>query len=463
MRDGHAQPRILDFYIDVVLPALAERLDAAFPEFGWRRDRRGWVATNNEMTHRVLGVRADRVFAHGPAPRGILIHGADPVLWTAYVNGGTVPRGRTFAQAVAEIARRAGVDAAPLERREPPDRRAELLSLFFALAREELNSPRAQPAREYLKQRGITPAASQPQLGVIPSLDEARTALLREGFTDAEIRQAAVLADSRWTGRLCGAWRDERGRVKTLWARGIDDTPQQPRNLYLANALRSNLPPYGLSDLAGAGADVRGDLTLVEGILDVHQLRSRSFAPVAAAGGAGASSFVFEKLAQLGVESLTLCFDGDDAGRTATARSIDHAARATHAPQLFVLDPEHLAPANDPDEFVRTRGLDAWRAILNKRECAIAWRTHEFLGGVTPDSETSRRRDALARAGAWLGTLPPRLALEQEDAVAAAAKPLRLLHTRRLSGLHRAVRTSTARSEAVAQRRVCAGAVSRRQ
>ncbi len=58
-----ASQQVGDFYSEVVLPALAARLDAAFPEFGWKRDPRGWVATNQEMTHRALGVRADRVVA----------------------------------------------------------------------------------------------------------------------------------------------------------------------------------------------------------------------------------------------------------------------------------------------------------------------------------------------------------------------------------------------------------------
>ena len=52
------QQRIGDFYDEIVLPAFAARLDAAFPEFGWKRDARGWVATNEEMTRCVLGVRA---------------------------------------------------------------------------------------------------------------------------------------------------------------------------------------------------------------------------------------------------------------------------------------------------------------------------------------------------------------------------------------------------------------------
>src|SRR4051812_32310504 len=131
---------VVDYYTDVVLPALAERLDTAFPEFGWRRDARGWIAMNDEMTHRVLGVRADRVVAHGPAPRGFLVHGGDPMLWTAYVNGGAVPRGEDFARVVRDLAQRAGVDTAPLERPAPRDRRTDLLHDFFTLCRWELTS-----------------------------------------------------------------------------------------------------------------------------------------------------------------------------------------------------------------------------------------------------------------------------------------------------------------------------------
>src|SRR3954454_5469154 len=110
----HSHFSVVDYYTDVVLPALAERLDVAFPEFGWRRDARGWIATNEETTHRVLGVRAERVVAHGPAPRGFLVHGAEATLWTAYVSGGGVPRGEIFNRAVLDLAQRAGVDTAPI-------------------------------------------------------------------------------------------------------------------------------------------------------------------------------------------------------------------------------------------------------------------------------------------------------------------------------------------------------------
>jgi hypothetical protein len=66
MPDASSQQRVGDFYVEIVLPALATRLDRASREFGWKQDALGWVAKNDEMTHRVLGVSADRVVAHGP-------------------------------------------------------------------------------------------------------------------------------------------------------------------------------------------------------------------------------------------------------------------------------------------------------------------------------------------------------------------------------------------------------------
>ncbi len=60
-------------------------------------------------------------------------------------------------------------------------------------------------------------------------------------------------------------------------------------------------------------------------------------------------------------------------------------------------------------------------ASWTERTVRVTWRARELVGGVTPESETRDRRAALARAGEWLGTLPARLAVEQEDAVRQVA------------------------------------------
>lgn len=415
--------RVTDFYRETVLPVLAERLDHAFPEFGWRRDAHGWVATNEQHTHARLGVRAERVIAHGPAPRGFLVHGGEPMLWTAYISGGNVPRGQQFIRAVEEIAQRAGVDPAPISRAEPRDRRTDLLRQFFEHCQRELVDERGSKARSYLEQRGFPHDAIETiGIGLVPPPADTRLLLKRAGYREAEIAATGVLADSRWPGRLCGAWRNEHGRIGTLWARALDDPADAgTRYLYLRGASRTNLPPYGLSDVLAGTRDAPREIALVEGFFDLHQLRARGIENVAALGGTSTRPVTFERLQHLGIEVVTLCLDNDDAGRAATARAVEHSARARRSPDVYVVDPGQLGPAKDPDEFVRRNGSAAVRELLETRTCAIAWRAHE-LAAVTRDAPAPERRAALARAGRWLGALPPRLALEQEDAMRVVAE-----------------------------------------
>jgi len=405
------QVRVVDFYTEVVLPALAQRLDQAFPEFGWCRDARGWVATNEEHTHARLGVRAERVVAHGPAPRGFLVHGAEPMLWTAYLAGGEPPRGAEFVRVVADLADRAGVDSAPIEREAPRDRRAELLEEFFELAQRELAGDHGDAARAYLEQRGFPiDAVEGSALGVVPSFSHTQRALRASGYSDDELKASGLFSDGRWPGRLCGAWRNDRGRIGTFWARAVEDAePDVARYLYLRGAARADLPPYGLP------RGVR-DLVLVEGFFDHHQLRAHGVENSAAIGGAATNSRMFERLSHLGIREVTLCFDADDAGRAATARAVENAARGVASPSIFVATPL----AKDPDELVREHGIEAWHR--QSRECGVTWRATDLLGDVGSSAPLVARRDALARAGGWLGALPPRLALEQEDALRAVSE-----------------------------------------
>jgi DNA primase len=165
----------------------------------------------------------------------------------------------------------------------------------------------------------------------------------------------------------------------------------------------------------------RRELVLVEGVIDVHHLQAKGLPNVAAAGGTRLHSDVITRLGRLGFDSLVLAFDNDAPGRDGISRAVESVSRAKEAPTLRVLEPTLLRDSKDPDAFVRQHGIEKFRALIDQADCAISWRALELTHGATPQDDTPSRRVALARAGDWLGTLPGRLALEQEDAVRRVA------------------------------------------
>src|SRR5262245_46371530 len=326
------------------------------------------------MTHRVLGVRADRVVVHGSTPPGFLIHGADSTLWTAYLNGGVVPRGERFRAVVEELTTRAGVDLGPMEHAQPRDRRSQLFHDFFARCQVELRDTGGVAARSYLERRGFPASEIEDgELGVIPHELATKNALQAAGYSELEIAQSGVIADGRWPGRLCGAWRDERDRIGTFWARSLRDTDSSTRYLYLRGGSRSELPPYGISNILHLPVADRSEVVLVEGLLDVHHLRAKGFLTIAAIGSARLHPSAGRSLRQLGFESIVLVLDNDAPGRDGAARAIDDLSRARVGPAIRVLEPRLLDGAKDPDAFVREHGIDRFRDLVAQAGCGVAW------------------------------------------------------------------------------------------
>jgi DNA primase len=417
---------IADLYERDVLPALTRRLDAAFPEFGWQRDPQAWRATNQAFTHATFGVRADRVVCHGDAPRGFLIHGQGATLWTTYVNGGQPARGRDFVNVVRTLAERAGLETAQLERpATAAQRQANLLHDTFVLCQRELTSERGAPARAYLEARGIpSERVAESGVGVMPEATRLRLALTSAGYRETEIANAGVLADSRWAGRIVGAWRDEHSNIATLWARTTHQDDAE-KYLYLRGARRPDGIPYGLTNLITNGSrSEAASLLLVEGVLDVHILRANGIQDVAALGGTATSARLFEQLAAHGISDVTLALDNDPAGVAATHRATDSAIRADRSPRVWVIDPDLSDNAKDPGEIIQRRGPGAWERTAAAPVCGITAYAVELAGPISTWETEPGRRAGLARATACLATLHPRHSVEQAQALDAVADTL---------------------------------------
>ncbi len=293
------------------------------------------------------------------------------------------------------------------------------------ISRHELASERGNAARAYLVERGI-PAVqlAQTTLGLIPAAADLRSDLRRQGYTSEELHTSGLFADPRWPGRIVGAWCDRHAHVITLWARTIDPG-DEGRYLYLRGGSRAGTLPYRLSDLLAPGTSgAHREITLVEGVIDVHVLHAHGSAAVAALGGTTLTRSQFERLADVGVDRILLALDNDAAGRAALVRAIDEHTGAGRSPGLWIIDPDLYGDAKDPAELVRSGGADAWSAARSAPVCAVTWRALDLTGPITCSNHQLARRAGLNHAESWLATLPTRLSPEQAEALATVSNTL---------------------------------------
>ena len=419
-----------EFLEETVLPALAARLDTAFPEFGWRPDARGWVATNEEMTHRALG-RARRTrrrarpgAARLPRPR----RRRDAL--------DRVPQRRRSSRAArrschgrAELAARAGVDTAPIERAQPRDRRTDLLHDFFTLCRmraaREGGRSRARLSRATrLPRRSDRPLG----LGVVPPELITKNAA-RGGRLLASSRSAhsGVLADGRWPGRALRSLARRARQRSARSGRAPPDADSATRYLYLRGAGRSGLPPYGLSDVLRLPPPERRELVLVEGLIDVHHLRAHGLANIAAVGGARIQPESLAGFTEHGIESVVLAFDNDAA----------RPRRPAYAPSSGSAAPRRAQRSGSSTPNARRREG-------SRRLCARTWHRRvpcpRRRGGVRdqPGAPSNSRAARHSRQPVDTSAEPPSHgrrvarhapgapALEQEDAIWRRRRSLRL-------------------------------------
>jgi len=433
-----------------VFPTLFERLDGAFPEFGWVRNGRLWQASSEEHTRTLPGSpRPARVQCYENTPFGFTVHGEGFTAWLTYINDGVKPTGKTFIDAAKKLFDLAGVEfqerevsEEELKRFEKRERRSALLETFFRCCKDELDRDDDQPrkARAYLKRRGFEePLLRDLPLGLYPSPEKVKKHLGEEGFTE----EVESLLATHWTGRLVIAWRDRYGVIGTLAGRDITGSSDK-KYVYLSTGCarrKSELVAFGLDTALKNGG--KEHLVLVEGLFDSLLLQSRGLENVAAIGGSGEELSVqrFESLVNFGVKNVTLALDFDpkstacsehgqefcqrcSPGMKGTLKSVDN-AQSSGSVNLSVVPPSQLWEAAgrneppdkvDPDSLVQSKGIDAFRGVLKKRVLASMFCGNHLLEGVTHVSPNCERHDAVSRVLDFADSIKgAKAGLERED------------------------------------------------
>ncbi len=292
-------------------------------------------------------------------------------------------QGLDFRGALEELARQAGVELRPQtpEQRAAEAERERLLAVLEAATeyyhRLLLSAPQAQQARAYLARRGFTEVTWRTfRLGYsLPTWDAARTHLLGQGFSVAELIKAGMLVQKddggtydRFRGRLMIPIMDGHKRVIAFGARALQPE-DQPKYL---NSPQSPLFDksrvlFGLAQAAQAIREADA-VVIVEGYTDVMMAHQAGFANVVAPMGTALSEAHLLQLQRL-TRRFILALDPDAAGLSATLRGLETARTTLDREERFIFDARglmasearlkadlrvlSLPDARDPDELIR--------------------------------------------------------------------------------------------------------------
>ena len=298
--------------------------------------------------------------------------------------------GYTFAEAVRALAERAGIaieeerGAAPAEAERRRKDRDTLYGVMQMAAtwyeRQLAEHPQRTFAIEELARRALTPANPAVQafrVGYAPAgWEELATFLKKQGVSPAMGESVGLLVPrsnatgyyDRFRHRLMFAVADAQGRVVAFSGRALppvpgEDSTRDPPPKYI-NSPESPIYVKGaaLFGLWQARHAIRQaeQAILVEGNFDVVSLHAQGATNTIAPLG---TAFTVDqaKLLHRYASRITLLFDGDNAGRKA-ARAAEEPVDAEGLDARVAV----LPTGTDPDEFVRTKGVDALQHLLGQ-------------------------------------------------------------------------------------------------
>ena len=406
------RPGVADFYERDVLPALSAQLDHAFPEFGWKRDPRGWHATNHAFTHaiarrprrprRLPRRRATRL----PHPRrrpSALDHLRQPGR-----RPGSRPRLRRRRPPPRRTRRRR---RAPSTGHRPPPSGARVSSRTrsCSLATNCSATAAPPPAPTSATRHPRRAHRARPAWASMPDPPSAPTGARRQAYSergDPRVR----LSDTRWpvASSAPGATTAHR-IVTTLWARTTepDDRPSLP--LPARRTPRAGIP-YGLSDLLaaqrahGSVASCCSSRASSTSISSAHTASDRR-----RARRHRRSRHLFER-------SPTSASSASSSPSTTTPPATppppapSTPLHADHSPSVWIIDPDLYDTAKDPGELIHTDGANGVAQRLHRTRLRASPGAHStspaHSRASTTTSPAGRARDR--RAMARRTPTPPR-------------------------------------------------------
>lgn len=283
-----------------------------------------------------------------------------------------------YVEAVKLLAGRAGMPL-PEEDDKVGRLRSRVLGINRAAARffyEQLNTDteEAKAARAYWRGRGLSDSTIRRfGLGYAPNDFSAMRRHLRGlGFSEEEMLASGIVKRSEkgnvydaFRGRVMTPIFDLRGNVIAFGGRVLGDEKPKYINSPETLVYKKSKAMFALNI---AKKEPSRRYILCEGYMDVISLHQAGFNTAVAACGTALTADQVRMLGEY-ADEVVLCYDSDEAGQKATARSLGLFAESPV--KVSVLN---IPGAKDPDEFIKKYGKERFESLLNGTANAIEYK-----------------------------------------------------------------------------------------
>ncbi len=285
--------------------------------------------------------------------------------------------GLSFRDAVEFLAKRAGMQmpeeensGESLKRKRMLDANREAAKFFHSC----LKSPMGKPAQEYMAQRRISPStATRFGLGYAPDTwDSLREHLKSKGFSELELYEAGLLSTGKkgnrfdtYRNRLMFPVIDVRGDVIGFSGRALGDG--EPKYLNSRETLVFN-KGRNLFAMNLAKKSKNGYIILAEGNIDVVMMHQAGFDSAVASLGTSLTPEQARLISRY-TNEVVIAYDSDGAGQKASQRAIEILEKLDVKVKVL-----SMSGAKDPDEYIKKRGPEAFRNLVEGSKNHIDFR-----------------------------------------------------------------------------------------
>ena len=288
--------------------------------------------------------------------------------------------GLGFTEALRWLASKYSIDVPELDSNKDQlrqrDRQASLFRLMSTAQtwfQNNLHSERGQYGIEYLKSRGFSDENIK-AYGFGLSFDDNAgliKVLQRHSFVSREIIDCSLGNRSQnnesqlydfFRHRLMIPIADKHGRTIAFGGRTMGDHQAKYKNSRETPLFDKSHTIYGFHQ-ARDSIRKSGYGIITEGYMDTLQLWNHGINQSLACLGTALTLHQLRQLAGI-TKTVYLVFDGDQAGKNASLRTISH---ALELPQLHI-KVVRLPDKQDPDDYVRSHGADGFRKLMDQAQ-----------------------------------------------------------------------------------------------